>query len=186
MLSGRRLDLLDPSPLDIEIEDIAQGLSRVARWNGQTAGKWAFTVAQHSLVVEQLAVAMKPLLPARWRLAALLHDAAEYVLGDLITPFKAQIGDSYKALERRLLAAVFLRFGLPAELPQPVALLLKRADRTAAFFEATLLAGFGEAEALKFFGRPRGVPEPDLTPLPPAEAERRFLRRFRHLAEAAA
>lgn len=186
MLSGRRLDLLDPSPLDVEIEDIAQGLSRVARWNGQTAGDWAFTVAQHSLLVEQIAAALRPLLTARWRLATLLHDAAEYVLGDLITPFKSQIGPSYKTLENRLLAAVHLRFGLPAELPQHVTQLIKRADKAAAFFEATELAGFGEAEAVRFFGKPRGLTTPSLQPLPPDEAKARFLARFRSLAEAAA
>ncbi len=186
MLSGRRLDLLDPSPLDIEIEDIAQGLSRVARWNGQTSGDWAFTVAQHVLLVEQLVGQMKPLASARWRLAALLHDAAEYVLGDLITPFKSQIGPAYKTLELRLLSAVHLRFGLPATLPQHVEALLKRADKTAAFFEATMLAGFSEPEALKFFGRPRGVEIETLEPWPPAEAKARFLARFAALKEAAA
>ena len=186
MLSGRRLDLLDPSPLDVEIEDIAQGLSRVARWNGQTRGDWAFTVAQHALLVERLVGRMKPLTPARWRLAALLHDAAEYVLGDLITPFKAQIGPDYKALEHRLLRAIHLRFGLPAELPRHVTELIKRADKVAAFFEATLLAGFAEAEALRFFGRPHGVEVPRLVPRAPAEAKQRFLARFVQLSEAAA
>lgn len=186
MLSGRRLDLLDPSPLDVEIEDIAQGLSRVARWNGQTRGDWAFTVAQHALLVERLVGQLKPLTPAKWRLAALLHDGAEYVLGDLITPFKAQIGPDYKALEHRLLRAIHLRFGLPAELPQHVTDLVKRADKLAAFFEATLLAGFEEAEALKFFGRPRGVEVNRLVPQAPAEAKQRFLARFAQLSEAAA
>lgn len=186
MLSGRRLDLLDPSPLDVEIEDIAQGLSRVARWNGQTRGDWAFTVAQHSLLVERIVGTLKPLLPAKWRLAALLHDAAEHVLGDLITPFKAQIGPHYKALEHRLLRAIHLRFGLPAELPQHVTDLVKRADKIAAFFEATLLAGFEEEEALRFFGRPRGFELQRLVALPPAEAKQRFLARFAALSEAAA
>ncbi len=185
MLSGRRLDLLDPSPLDVEIEDIAQGLSRVARWNGQTRGDWAFTVAQHSLLVEKLVGQMKPLTPAKWRLAALLHDAAEHVLGDLITPFKAQIGPHYRALEHRLLGAIHLRFGLPAVLPQHVTDLIKRADKTAAFFEATLLAGFAEDEAIRFFGRPRGVELHRLVPLAPADAKQRFLARFAALAEAA-
>jgi len=118
MLSGRRLDLLDPSPLDVEIEDIAHGLSRVARWNGQTEGDWAFTVAQHSLLVEDLVGRFRPKAPGPWRLAALLHDAPEYVIGDLITPFKAAVGVDYKALEKRLMAAVHIRFGLPPALPQ--------------------------------------------------------------------
>jgi 5'-deoxynucleotidase YfbR-like HD superfamily hydrolase len=186
MLSGRRLDLLNPSPLDIEIEDIAQGLSRVARWNGQTAGDWAFTVAQHSLVVDALAGQLKPLWPAEWRLATLLHDGAEYVLGDLITPFKSQIGRAYKDLEHRLLGAIHLRFGLPATLPDPVNEAIKRADKIAAYFEATRLAGFGETEARRFFGLPGRIAPPDLTPLAPAEAMARFLARFRALQQALA
>ncbi|HKY95513.1 MAG TPA: HD family hydrolase [Kiloniellales bacterium] len=186
MLSGRRLDLLNPSPLDIEIEDIAQGLSRVARWNGQTSGDWAFTVAQHSLVVDALIGQLKPLWPAPWRLATLLHDGAEYVLGDLITPFKSQIGRAYKDLENRLLGAIHLRFGLPATLPQPVTDAIKRADKIAAYFEATRLAGFEEAEARRFFGRPGRIAAPNLTPLAPAEAMARFLARFRALQQALA
>ncbi len=181
MLSGRRLDLLDPSPLDVEIEDIAQGLSRVARWNGQTKGDWAFTVAQHSLLVENLVVGFKPGLAPRWRLAALLHDAPEYVIGDLITPFKAAIGFDYKALEKRLMTAVRLRFGLPAELPATTARLIKRADRMAAYLEATQLAGFDLAEAGKYFGRPRGLAKITLAPLAPDAAMQRFLARFRSL-----
>jgi 5'-deoxynucleotidase YfbR-like HD superfamily hydrolase len=182
MLSGRRLDLLDPSPLDVEIEDIAQGLSRVARWNGQTVGEWAFSVAQHSLLVEQIAGRFRPAWPPRWRLATLLHDAPEYVVGDLITPFKAAVGRDYKDLEARLMTAIHLRFSLPGELPKEVSATIKRADVAAAFLEATQLAGFGETEARRFFGRPRGLPRIVLTPWPPVEAQRRFLQRYRHLA----
>ena len=144
MLSGRRLDLLDPSPLDVEIEDIAHGLSRVARWNGQTSGDWAFSVAQHCLLVERVAGRLAAKMPQRWRLAALLHDAPEYVIGDLISPFKAAVGLDYKALEQALLRAIHLRFGLPAELPATTTRLIKRADRPAAYLEATQLAGFSE------------------------------------------
>src|SRR6185312_13495858 len=82
MLSGRRLDLLEPSPLDIEIEDIAHGLARVARWNGQTKGLHAFSVAQHSVLVERLVADLSPRLSREARLMALLHDAPEYVVGD--------------------------------------------------------------------------------------------------------
>ncbi|MFQ6016813.1 MAG: HD domain-containing protein [Kiloniellaceae bacterium] len=178
MLSGRRLDLLDPSPLDVEIEDIAQGLSRVARWNGQTSGDWAFSVAQHSLLVEQLVGRFRPATPQRWRLAALLHDAPEYVIGDLITPFKAAVGLDYRALERRLMGAIYLRFGLPGQPPATVERLIKRADRAAAYLEATQLAGFTLAEAGRFFGRPRDVARLRLKPLPPDAAKARFLRRF--------
>lgn len=190
MLSGRRLDLLDPSPLDIEIEDIAHGLSRVARWNGQTAGEWAFSVAQHCTLVERLAGRLRRDVPRRWRLAVLLHDAPEYVVGDLITPFKAFVGREYKDLEDRLMTAVLLRFGLPGELPRDLAALIKRADRLAAYLEATQLAGFTEAEARRIFGRPRNfdrvVQGLHLSPCPPQEAKRLFLERFRTLAPAAA
>src|SRR6476659_7228043 len=153
MLSGRRLDLLDPSALDIEIEDIAHGLARVARWNGQTSGAHIFSVAQHTLLVDALA-RRRAQPDTRTRLAILLHDAPEYVIGDMITPFKAVIGDGYKAVESRLLAAIHLRFGLPAVLPEPVQALIKASDRSAAYLEATRLAGFAEAEARKFFGPP--------------------------------
>lgn len=188
MLSGRRLDLLDPSPLDVELEDIAHGLARVARWNGQTLGEHPFSVAEHSLLVEELAVALSPALAPRWRLAALLHDAPEYVIGDLISPFKAAVGLDYKAFEQRLLEAVHVRFGLPAVLPKAVAVLIKRADKAAAFAEATQLAGFGEQEAAKYFGRPRGLKAPGglprLKPIATGEAERRYRRRVEALQKA--
>lgn len=188
MLSGRRLDLLNPSPLDVEIEDIAHGLSRVARWNGQTQGDWAFSVAQHCLLVEQLAGRLKPGLPQRWRLAALLHDAPEYVVGDLISPFKAAVGLDYKALEQRLFSAILLRFSLPAALPAQVQELIKRCDHAAAYLEATQLAGFAEREARRYFRRPRGLPLDartfPLAPLPPAAAKSAYLDRFAALSEA--
>jgi uncharacterized protein len=178
MLSGRRLDLLDPSPLDIEIEDIAHGLSREARWNGQTSGAWAFSVAQHCLLVEDLAGQLKPRLAARWRLAALLHDAAEYVIGDLITPFKAAVGLDYKAFETKLMSAVHIRFGLPPVLPEDPAALIHRADRMAAYLEAVELAGFSAAEARRIFGRPPRAPDVRLNPWPPDLAKTRYLERF--------
>jgi 5'-deoxynucleotidase YfbR-like HD superfamily hydrolase len=181
MLSGRRLDLLDPSPLDVEIEDIAQGLSRLARWNGQTEGRWSYSVAQHCLLVEELARAYRPQLRQDGCLAVLLHDAPEYVIGDLITPFKAAVGMDYKALEKRLQAAVHLRFGLPAALPAELGRLIKRADRAAAFLEATQLAGFDAREARKFFGHSRGLEPMTLTPWPPNRARNEFLTRFRQL-----
>ena len=187
MLSGRRLDLLDPSPLDIEIADIARGLARVARWNGQTEGAHPFSVAQHSLLVEQVAGMASPALDATARLAVFLHDAPEYVIGDLISPFKALLGGEYKTIEARLLAAIHRRFGVPVPLPARLAAEVKAADRIAAYYEATRLAGFAEAEARRFFGNPRGI-DPDaldLTPWPAALAEERFLARFAVLADAA-
>lgn len=182
MLSGRRLDLLDPSPLDIEIEDIAHGLARVARWNGQTSGDWAFSVAQHSLLVESLCGQFRTAPPRPWLLAALLHDAPEYVVGDLITPFKATIGPDYKALERRLQQAVHLRFGLPAKLPKTAQDLIKRADRAAAHIEATQLAGFSNSEGKRLFGRRPEVESITLIPWSPAEAKAKFLGRFTELS----
>jgi 5'-nucleotidase len=182
MLSGRRLDLLDPTPLDIEIEDIAHGLARVARWNGQTSGRSAFSVAQHSLLVEQLAAFIDRKIETRWRLAALLHDAPEYVVGDLISPFKAAVGLDYKSLEHKLLAAIHIRFGLPARLPAAVTQLIKRADRMSAYLEATQLAGFTETEGKRFFGRYARLPKIDLTPLPAYSIKAQFLKRFEELA----
>lgn len=154
MLSGRRLDLLDPTPMDIEIEDIAHGLAFVARWNGQTLGDWAYSVAEHSLLVEDIFARQNPGIGARWRLAALLHDAPEYVLGDMISPVKATIGTAYDDLDKRLSAAVHLRFGLPAALPAPIKKAIKSADIISARLEAEQIAGFSKAEADRLFGRP--------------------------------
>jgi 5'-deoxynucleotidase YfbR-like HD superfamily hydrolase len=184
MLSGRRLDLLDPSPLDVELEDIAHGLARVARWNGQTEGPHIFSVAQHSLLVEAIAGHLAPEMPARSRLVVLLHDAPEYVIGDIISPFKAVIGDAYRAVEGRLLTAIHLRFGLPAETPPALKRLTKQADRQAAFLEATRLAGFEREEAIRFFGRPEPLPRSVsalVVPWPIEEAEARYRRRVEEL-----
>jgi hypothetical protein len=185
MLSGRRLDLLDPSPLDIEIEDIAHGLARVARWNGQTFGEHGFSVAQHSLVVEEIAAHIEPSLEPRWRLTALLHDAPEYVIGDMISPFKAALGLNYKSFEDRLEAAIHHRFGLPARPPAGIKALIKQADQASAFFEATQLAGFTTGEALGFFGRPPKGCHLDIRPIAAAEAQAQYVRRFHLLSEAA-
>ena len=183
MLSGRRLDLLNPSPLDIEIVDIAHGLARVARWNGQTEGSYPFSVAQHSLLVERIVQELRPGLSRPHRLAALLHDAPEYVIGDLISPFKAAVGLDYKDFERKLLATIHIRFGLPARVSEELSELIKRADRISAFYEATQLARFDATEARKYFGRPPArTRAPILEPLPAADAQRQFLERFRRLA----
>jgi 5'-deoxynucleotidase YfbR-like HD superfamily hydrolase len=185
MLSGRRLDLLDPSPLDIEIADIAHGLARVARWNGQTNGTHIFSVAQHTLLVEAVMREHTPRVDVRVRLAALLHDAPEYVIGDMISPFKAVLGGDYKAVEKRLLSAIHIRFGLPAVLAAEATQQIKAADRGAAYLEATQLAGFAQAEARRLFGGDPGLPpatvQDYLTPWPAAKAEKRFLARFKAL-----
>lgn len=177
MLSGRRLDLLDPSPLDIELEDIAHGLARVARWNGQTSGEAAFSVAQHSILVDDIAARLKPGLGSKERLCAVLHDAAEYVIGDLITPFKSAVGPEYKVLEKRLMTAIRLRFGLPAREPEALTLLIKRADRIAAYLEATQLAGFSAAEARRLFGHSKRFDDVALAPWAPGKAKRLFIER---------
>jgi 5'-deoxynucleotidase YfbR-like HD superfamily hydrolase len=188
MLSGRRLDLLDPSPLDIEIEDIVHGLARVARWNGQTEGAHIFSVAQHTLLVEAVARARWPRLDRKARLTLLLHDAPEYVIGDMISPFKAVIGGSYKVVETRLLTAIHIRFGLPVKPSAEIERMIKAADRGAAYLEATRLAGFGAAEARRFFGPPPklspAIERDYLTPWPAGTAEKRYLERFAALARA--
>jgi 5'-deoxynucleotidase YfbR-like HD superfamily hydrolase len=182
MLSGRRLDLLNPSPLDVEIEDIAHGLARVARWNGQTKGEHAYSVAQHCVFVEKIAVELKPRLSREARLMALLHDAPEYVIGDLISPFKAAVGIDYKAFENRLAAAIHIRFGLPPKPSLELQGILKKADIVSAFHEATQLAGFTTEEAKKIFGvPPRGTRFPRMIPLSTAEAQEQFLERFKRL-----
>lgn len=187
MLSGRRLDLLDPSPLDIEIEDIAHGLARVARWNGQTQGSHIFSVAQHSLLVETISRRVAPNIDRRWRRAVLLHDAPEYVIGDLISPFKAVLKEDYKKVEARLLHAISLRFGLPARWPPQLVKIVKAADRSAAYLEATELAGFSVREARRFFGKPPALDAAAirhyLTPWNAESAKRRYMKRFQELAD---
>ncbi|MFN4143588.1 HD domain-containing protein [Aestuariivirga sp.] len=188
MLSGRRLDLLNPSPLDIEIEDIAHGLARVARWNGQTKGDHAFSVAQHCVLVEEIARHLDPGLGRAERLAALLHDAPEYVVGDMISPFKAALGLDYKAFEKRLLAAIHIRFGLAPATPARLEVFLKKCDHLAAYLEATQLAGFAVEEAERFFGKPKGLEDEKarhffrLKPLAPNDAAALYLKTFRKLA----
>lgn len=183
MLSGRRLDLLDPTPVDIEIEDIAHGLAFVARWNGQTRGDYAYSVAEHSLLVEALFGRLNPSAKPAQRLAALLHDAPEYVIGDMISPVKAAVGPDYGALDERLTAAIHIRFGLPAALPPPLKRQIKKADKISAWMEATQIAGFSHTEADRFFGRP----DPDvirglaITLRPPLETRHAFSARHHAL-----
>jgi len=179
MLSGRRLDLLDPTPVDIEIEDIAHGLAFVARWNGQTMGDYAYSVAEHSLLVETLYSRLNPNAPAKWRLAALIHDAPEYVIGDMISPVKTAVGPGYGALDERLMAAIHIRFGLPAALPKSVKQQIKKADKISAWMEATQIAGFSSDEATRFFGKPDPAMLEGLTIVlrPPVETRKDFTAR---------
>jgi len=181
MLSGRRLDLLDPSPLDVEIEDIAHGLARVARWNGQTRSAYAFSVAEHSVIVEYIVRTLYPKLDPRWYLAALLHDSSEYVIGDMISPFKAALGLNYREFEDRLEAAVHIRFGLPAKAPADIKRKIKRADKISAHLEAVQIAGFEEDEARQFFGPvPTGI-NIEIRPVPANKAQALFMHRFHEL-----
>ncbi|MEP3944887.1 HD family hydrolase [Ascidiaceihabitans sp.] len=186
MLSGRRLDLLDPTPVDIEIEDIAHGLAFVARWNGQTQGDFAYSVAEHSLLVETLFGRIAPDAPVKWQLAALLHDAPEYVIGDMISPVKAAVGPGYGALDERLEAAIHIRFGLPAKIPAPIKKQIKKADKISAWMEATQIAGFSAAEADKFFGKPDPNIMTDLTIVlrTPTETRNAFTARHHTLLKA--
>lgn len=183
MLSGRRLDLLDPTPVDIEIEDIAHGLAFVARWNGQTMGDFAYSVAEHSLLVEDLFGRMNPKAPVKWRLAALLHDGPEYVIGDMISPVKAAVGPGYGELDDRLQAAIHIRYGLPAKVPVTVKKAIKRADRVSAWLEATQIAGFSILESDRFFGHPDEglVADISIAPRPPIEVRHDFITRFNDL-----
>ncbi|MCY4333522.1 MAG: HD family hydrolase [Litoreibacter sp.] len=183
MLSGRRLDLLDPTPMDIEIEDIAHGLAFVARWNGQTFGDFPYSVAEHSVLVERLFSSLNPSAPVKWQLAALLHDAPEYVIGDMISPVKAAVGPGYAELDDRLTAAIHLRFGLPASIPVSVKKQIKKADKVSAWLEATQIAGFSKEEADKFFGAPKDeLPLPtQLEPRPPMAVKADFIKRFEEL-----
>ncbi|MBK0326006.1 HD family hydrolase [Rhodobacteraceae bacterium F11138] len=183
MLSGRRLDLLDPTPLDIEIEDIAHGLAFVARWNGQTIGDFAYSVAEHSLLVETLFGRIAPNAPAKWRLAALLHDAPEYVIGDMISPVKAAVGPEYGELDDRLVAAIHIRFGLPAAVPMTIKRQIKKADRISAWMEATRIAGFSTAEANRFFGKPDPalIDDLDIRLRPPIDVRADYTRRHDEL-----
>jgi len=185
MLSGRRLDLLDPTPVDIEIEDIAHGLAFVARWNGQTQGDYAFSVAEHSLLVEEIFARINPTASAKWRLAALLHDAPEYVIGDMISPVKASVGPGYGALDERLTAAIHIRFGLPAQIPAQIKKAIKKADKISAWLEATQIAGFTKAEADKLFGAPHHaiIRDEQIILRPPAETRAAFTARHHALLE---
>jgi hypothetical protein len=183
MLSGRRLDLLDPTPMDIEVEDIAHGLAFVARWNGQTFGDWPYSVAEHSLLVEDIFIRANPGQPARWRLAAVLHDAPEYVLGDMISPVKAAVGPGYGELDARLTAAIHLRFGLPVMMPVPIKKAIKAADKVSAWLEAVRIAGFREEEADKLFGRPAPdlIHRLEIRLRPPAEVRADYVARVARL-----
>jgi 5'-deoxynucleotidase YfbR-like HD superfamily hydrolase len=183
MLSGRRLDLLDPTPVDIEIEDIAHGLAFVARWNGQTKGDFAYSVAEHSLLVTDIFASQNPKAAPKWQLAALLHDAPEYVIGDMISPVKAAVGPDYGALDDRLTAAIHLRFGLPAQIPATVKKQIKKADKVSAWLEATQIAGFTMAEADRLFGKPepRLTKSLQITLRPPVDVRNAFTARYREL-----
>ena len=179
MLSGRRLNILEPSPLDIEIDDIAHGLSRLARWNGQTFGRYAFSVAQHSVLVEKILHINSSNLPNCWRLACLLHDAPEYVISDMITPLKSALGPEYQNVEEKLQQVIHIRFGLPPLLPDVINQSIKKADKMAAWIEATQIAGFEPREANKIFQKPKGIPNDIiLVPHSPKRAKEAFMRRF--------
>ena len=181
MLSGRRLDLLNPSPLDIEIEDIARGISRVARWNGQTSGEYPLSVAQHSVIVAELLKSYNENIEIKWQLAALLHDAAEYIISDMITPLKSFLGEEYIQLEEKIQSAINIRFSLPGEIPKKIYKLIKNSDRQTAFIEAIQLAGFTLKEAKKTLKMPKYIPDYKIIPISANKAEKLFLKKFMEL-----
>ena len=181
MLSGRRLDLLNPSPLDIEIEDIARGISRVARWNGQTSGEYPISVAQHSVIVAELLKSYNENIEIKWQLAALLHDAAEYIISDMITPLKSFLGEEYIQLEEKIQSAINIRFSLPGEIPKKIYKLIKNCDRQTAFIEAIQLAGFTLKEAKKTLKMPTLIPDYKIIPISANKAEKLFLKKFKEL-----
>lgn len=183
MLSGRRLDLLDPTPFDIEIDDIAHGLAFVARWNGQTKGDWPYSVAEHSLLVEQIFSHLNPNDGPVWQLCALLHDAPEYVIGDMISPVKSALGAEYGEMDERLALAVHRRFGLPVAVPVAIKKKIKLADRISARLEAVRIAGFSQKEAQKLFPIPDEamLGEFQISLRPPVEVREDFLIRFRQI-----
>ncbi|MCY4305668.1 MAG: HD family hydrolase [Aestuariivita sp.] len=183
MLSGRRLDLLDPTPVDIEIDDIAHGLAFLARWNGQTRGDFAYSVAEHSLLVENIFSFLNPASKPKWQLSALLHDAPEYVIGDMISPVKASVGTGYGELDNKLAAAIHLRFRLPAMIPQSIKGKIKKADRISAWLEATQIAGFSEVEANKYFRKPEMsiIDRFEIILRPPVEVRNKFISRCTEL-----
>ena len=181
MLSGRRLDLLNPSPLDIEIEDIARGISRVARWNGQTSGEYPLSVAQHSVIVAELLKSYSENIEIKWQLAALLHDAAEYIISDMITPLKSFLGEEYIQLEEKIQIAINIRFSLPGEIPKKIYKLIKNCDRQTAFIEAIQLAGFTLKEAKKTLKMPKLIPDYKIIPISANKAEKLFLKKFKEL-----
>lgn len=183
MLSGRRLNLAEPSALDIEIEDIARGLSRINRWSGQTKGQHGFSVAQHSVLVTEQLRLLQPKATTELLRAALLHDAAEYVIGDMISPFKKFIAGSYLDVENQLQAAIHQRFALPHPLPQTWTAGIKRADRHIAWLEATQLAGFSPTDAHKFIAKtPKKLIQTCLEACSPNKAEQQFLALFQEIS----
>ena len=182
MLSGRRLDLLNPSPLDIEIEDIARGISRVARWNGQTSGEYPLSVAQHSVIVAELLKSYNENIEIKWQLAALLHDAAEYIISDMITPLKSFLGEEYIQLEEKIQSAINIRFSLPGEIPKKIYKLIKNCDRQTAFIEAIQLAGFTLKEAKKTLKMQKLIPDYKIIPISANKAEKLFLKKFKELS----
>ncbi|NKD85883.1 HD family hydrolase [Haematospirillum jordaniae] len=185
MVSGRRLNLVDPSPLDVEITDIALGLSRNSRWNGQTIGPHAWSVAQHSVFVVDIMKRFRPRPEPNLLLAGLLHDAPEYVTHDLVTPLKAVVGDVFREVENRLMCAIHVRFGLPPCLSTPDKTRIKKADLIAAATEAVQLAGFSLHEIRPVLSiKAKPAPWAHLQPLPATEAAHLFLDTFSELHKA--
>lgn len=178
---------MKPAAREVDIEDIARGLSRLPRWNGQTKGSLAFSVAQHSLLVRFLFAELDPKAEKCWQLAALLHDGPEYALGDLIAPFKKVVGETYHQVEQSLQQAIHRRFSLPKVLPSSVAARVEKADRWSASLEAQVLTSFPKetiAQLSPLSSRPfPGAAHALLEPWPSHVAQGRFLQEFARLYE---
>jgi hypothetical protein len=185
MPSGKRLDLLNPTPFDWDDADLALGLARTYRWGGHSAWPLPLSVAQHSIAVmllRQLA-APEPLDPVV-ALRELLHGF------DAVSPLKPFLGQGFDALTRRLEQVVFLRYGLPAWTPTEHAR-HKQADRLAAASEAVHVVGWKEEEVRNTLRIRAAVLEEDplaaryrcrpWEPWPPTVAAERFLAELDHL-----
>jgi uncharacterized protein len=196
LLSGKRLDLLNPTPFDWEDEDLALGLARTYRWGGHSAWPLPLSVAQHSLFVLQLRRQRFPdAKDARADLRELLHDADEGLLGfDSISPLKPFLGEAYHDLVARLQTAIGVRYGLPAWTAKEKRI-HKEADRIAAATEAVRVVGWTLDEVHRVLRIPFEPLTQDplepvyggkaFAPWPPQLAAERFLAELQALTRAA-
>lgn len=113
--SGKHFDLLDPKPEQVDHHDIFAAISKLCRFTGHCSE--LYTVGHHSLLVMSL-------VPEEFRFEALMHDAAEAYTGDVGTPMKVALGDTFREVEHRIEAVVREKYDLPVKLSPEV----KKAD----------------------------------------------------------